>query len=103
ERTRASFEAHARRLVVVYLNPQFGDLWQNADFVFHVADTSGAWVFDTVAPTEPDAGPRRGQEREVTVPEPALRSGAGPMPRPGARPEPLPSSRNPLRRWRSTE
>src|SRR6185312_8622358 len=47
ERTRASFDAHPRRLVVVYLNPQFGDLWRKADFVFHVADASGAWIFDT--------------------------------------------------------
>jgi SAM-dependent methyltransferase len=94
ERTRASFQAHPRRLVVVYLNPQFGDQWRNAGFVFHVADTSGASVFDTVSPTDPEAEARRERGREVTAPGSLLPSGDAPTPGRAARTEPRPSSRD---------
>ena len=80
ERTRNSFDAHPRRLVVVYLNPQFGDLWRNAGFFFQVADTSGALVFDTVPPSGRDVTTRGERGRDVTVPGPLRSSGDGTTP-----------------------
>jgi SAM-dependent methyltransferase len=49
----SSHAASPRRIIVVYLNPRFADLWADAGFIEHVRDWKDAAIFDTAFDPSP--------------------------------------------------